>query len=252
MRRAFLLLASVLFALCSYGQTTYTIDPGFSSKYASQVDFNGSTLNNGAIKDVWIDLAPWNNPTSSAFITGLPGFENGWAMVSTGPTYQVTYTTATYAGKVYSVPQTITLAFVQVAVSGNAIRIPPNPLVGTAVIQLGNYTYTPNAYRCGACDGWHWAITGGTITVMPGTTQGASEAAAVGRAAVGSTPQVGGIGPPYPQGDTSLDPECHLGTLIWGAYPMLGIRMYFGTFWYGYGCWEVGAVIWEYLYYPLL
>ena len=121
---------------------------------------------------IWIDIQPYQNPTSSTFINGIPELAGGWAWLNLGSAYHYTKKTATYTtrdGRKWTgwVPQSITLTFTQVVVENNTVVIPPHPITGTGTIVFGNYYYvdTCSGRGCGGVLGWHYSVVGGTMTV---------------------------------------------------------------------------------------
>lgn len=171
-------------------QTTYTF--GRDGCSAGSVDcFSVPIKETGT--SVWINLSPFANPTSSRFIDRIPDFPTGtYAEVNLDSTYQVTYAGSVtykatdgrtwiadipaaqpippcYSGQpchTHQVPLSISLSFSQINSDGS---VPPNPLNGAAVIQIGDWYYVDqcSGRGCGGSLGWHWYVTGGSVVVGP-------------------------------------------------------------------------------------
>lgn len=174
---------SFAFAQTSNAQTTYTLGTD-NCTHGSVNCFNVPIQETGTT--VWIGLLPYTNPTSSRFILRIPDFPSeSYAEVNLDSTYKVTYmpsvTFTARDGRVWvadgqtsipghtgKVPQSVTLTFTQLVVNPDgSTSVPPNPLTGEALIQLGGYYYVDqcSGRGCGGTLGWYWYVTGGTITV---------------------------------------------------------------------------------------
>lgn len=151
----------LLAASTAFAQTTYTLGDG--GCHVGWVDCQGAPSSDGTkISNYTIFLMPFQGPYAEDFIEGIPGFTNGWAECVNDSTYQITYAQVINPinHSQQQVPAVISCNLIQIIVTGS-YTTEVGPLTGTANINFGDYYYTNTRYNVG----WHWSVTGGTITV---------------------------------------------------------------------------------------
>lgn len=151
----FLVLAMIAVLVpVAKSQTTLTIPSANIPCSPTPVYCYSVPLSDGS--SVWIDIAPYNNPISSRFLTFHSGTWAGTAYINLDSTYVYTTEQITLNGHVYTVPTGMSFTFSGTTTSGLNYT-------GSGAITLGNWYVAGGRYG-----GLRYYLTGGSLNINDG------------------------------------------------------------------------------------